>query len=162
MDLQNDPRFFQDNVLNKRLAALSGMSVVSGLMVSVCTGVLEKRKNLNFETWDGRVRCCNFLLLSLVLFLNTVATYVPMAQTYHTYRLETAGPTGFEIASSYYLNRNIVAWRHFSVFCLLNGMTFYLISYGVRLTVSFSEVATNEDDMVEPYCAYVMAWNVGL
>eukprot|EP00913_Durusdinium_trenchii_P035899 g33591.t1 len=77
-----------------------------------------------------------------------------MAQTYHTYRLETAGPTGFEIASSYYLNRNIVAWRHFSVFCLLNGMTFYLISYGVR--------ALAADDMVEPYCAYVMAWNVGL
>ena len=33
MDLQNDPRFFSGNVLNKRLSAFTTLSVVSSLMV---------------------------------------------------------------------------------------------------------------------------------
>lgn len=85
-----------------------------------------------------------FWVDEMVLFLNIIATYVAMAQTYHTYRLETAGPTGFEIATSYYLNPNITAWRHFAVKCLLNGLTLFLISTGIRVAVSFEEL-TDED-----------------
>eukprot|EP00913_Durusdinium_trenchii_P017603 g16544.t1 len=136
MDLQNDPRFFQANVLNKRLAAFSKLGVVSSLMVAT--------KQLNFVTVEGWLRCLSFALMSTVLFLNIIAVYVGIAQTYHTYRLETAGPTGFEIATSYYLNANIVAWRHFAVKCLLNGLTIFLISTGIRVSVSFEELSEEE------------------
>eukprot|EP00438_Fugacium_kawagutii_P023556 Skav200911 [mRNA] locus=scaffold1581:389059:406008:+ [translate_table: standard] len=141
MDLQNDPRFFQDNVLNKRLSAFAGLGVVSSLMVSTCSHVIAMKKDMNFVTIEGWLRVLSFFLLSMVLFLNVIAVYVGMAQTYHTYRLETAGPTGFEIATSYYLNPNIVAWRHFAVKCLLNGLTIFLISTGIRVSVSFEELS---------------------
>eukprot|EP00435_Cladocopium_sp_Y103_P009422 s345_g2.t1 len=145
MDLQNDPRFFQGNVLDKRLAAFSTLSVVSTLMITSTTHVIAMKKRMNFKSTEGCLRCLSFGLMSIVLFLNIVATYVAMAQTYHTYRLETAGPTGFEIATSYYLNPNITAWRHFAVKCLLNGLTLFLISTGIRVAVSFEELTDDED-----------------
>jgi len=138
MDLQNDPRFFQGNILNKRLSAFAQLSVVSSLMVGACSHVIAMKKDFNFVSFEGWMRVLSFLLMSVVLILNIIATYVGMAQTYHTYRLETAGPTGFEIATSYYLNPNIVAWRHIAVKCLLNGLPLYLISTGIRVSMSFN------------------------
>ncbi|CAK9008485.1 unnamed protein product [Durusdinium trenchii] len=41
MDLQNDPRFFQANVLNKRLAAFSKLGVVSSLMAGFLRALSE-------------------------------------------------------------------------------------------------------------------------
>ncbi|CAE7718862.1 Gbp1, partial [Symbiodinium pilosum] len=137
MDLQNDPRFFQGNILNKRLSAFAQLSVVSSLMVGACSHVIAMKKEFNFVTVEGWLRVISFMMMSVVLILNIIATYVGMAQTYHTYRLETAGPTGFEIATSYYLNPNIVAWRHIAVKCLLNGLPLYLISTGIRVSMSF-------------------------
>ncbi|CAK9108013.1 unnamed protein product [Durusdinium trenchii] len=156
MDLQNDPRFFQANVLNKRLAAFSKLGVVSSLMVATCTHVVSMKKQLNFVTVEGWLRCLSFALMSTVLFLNIIAVYVGIAQTYHTYRLETAGPTGFEIATSYYLNANIVAWRHFAVKCLLNGLTIFLISTGIRVSVSFEELSEEEIPKISPHAAHLM------
>lgn len=156
MDLQNDPRFFQDNVLNKRLAAFSKLGVVSSLMVATCTHVIAMKKELNFVTVEGWLRCLSFFLMSMVLFLNIIAVYVGIAQTYHTYRLETAGPTGFEIATSYYLNPNIVAWRHFAVKCLLNGLTIFLISTGIRVSVSFEELTEAEQPKMSTHAAHMM------
>lgn len=137
MDLQNDPRFFQGNILNKRLSAFAQLGVVSGLMMTAASHIIEMKKEFNFVTFEGWMRVISFLMMSLVLILNVFAVYVGMAQTYHTYRLETAGPTGFEIATSYYLNRNIVAWRHIAVKCLLNGLALYLFSTGIRCAMSF-------------------------
>jgi len=137
MDLQNDPRFFQGNVLNKRLSAFASLGVVSSLMVGACSHVIGMKKEFNFVSITGWFRVISFIMMSLVLILNIIATYVGMAQTYHTYRLETAGPTGFEIATSYYLNPNIVAWRHIAVKCLLNGLSLFLFSTGIRVSMSF-------------------------
>jgi len=82
--------------------------------------------------------------MTFVLFANIIATYVGVAQIYHTYRLETAGPTGFEMATSYYLNPNIVSLRHIAVKCMLNSLPLFLISTGVRIEINF------ERQVVEP------------
>merc|ERR1719230_2441827 len=115
MHMTNDPRFFQGSVLNKRLAAFSGLSVVSGLMVGTCSDVISMKKDMNLSTLEGNLQLLSFTIMTFVLFANIIATYVGVAQIYHTYRLETAGPTGFEMATSYYLNPNIVSWRHVAV-----------------------------------------------
>jgi len=156
MDLQNDPRFFQGNVLNKRLDAFSGLSVVSGLMVGTASGVISMRKDINFQSYEGIMQLCSFSLMTVVLFLNVLATYVGVAQIYHTYRLETAGPTGFEMATSYYLNPNIVAWRHLAVKCMLNGLPIFLISSGIRIAVNF-ERSTGESATITPLNARILS-----
>jgi len=81
--------------------------------------------------------------MTFVLFANVIATYVGVAQIYHTYRLETAGPTGFEMATSYYLNPNIVAWRHLAVKCMLNSLPLFLVSTGIRIDVNFDRQAVD-------------------
>ena len=43
---------------------------------------------------DSTCQFVAFGLLALVHFLNIIATYVGVAQPYHTVRLMTAGPTG--------------------------------------------------------------------
>jgi len=53
MHMSNDPRFFQGSVLNKRLAAFSGLSVVSGLMVGTCSDVISMKKDINLSTLEA-------------------------------------------------------------------------------------------------------------
>lgn len=148
MDVVNDPRFFQDNVINYRLAAIGGLSIVSGLLVqNAMDHVFEMNKDmtLNPTHLDGFFQLVSFLLLNMVLFMNMLATYVGVAQPYHTIRLMTAGATGFETAASYYLNKNIVAWRHLSIKGMLLSLPIYLISSGLRLVVKFDREAYYKD-----------------
>lgn len=49
----------------------------------------------------------------------------------------TAGPTGIELASMFYLTKAIVMWRHFAIKCLMNGMALFMLSSGVTLFVKF-------------------------
>merc|ERR1719230_405615 len=137
MDMSNDPRFFQGSVLNKRLAAFSSLSVVSGLMIGTCTEVISMKKDYDIMSFEGQLQLVSFSIMTFVLFSNVIATYVGVAQIYHTYRLETAGPTGFEMATSYYLNPNIVCWRHLAVKCMLNSLPLFLVSTGIRINVNF-------------------------
>lgn len=124
-------------MLNRRLAAFSSLSVVSGLMVVTSTAVISMKKDLDIWSFDGQLQFYSFSMISLVLCANVISTYVTVAQVYHVYRLETAGPTGFEMAVSYYLNPNIVSWRHIAVKCMLNSLPLFLISTGLRIAVNF-------------------------
>merc|ERR1719218_469888 len=130
MHVTNDPRFFQDSVLSKRLAAFGGLSVVSGLMVGTCSDVISMKKDINLATLEGKLQLVSFSIMTFVLFANIIATYVGVAQIYHTYRLETAGPTGFEMATSYYLNPNIVSFRHLAIKGMLHSLPLYLVATG--------------------------------
>merc|ERR1712046_34130 len=141
MEMTNDPRFFQGSVLNKRLAAFSSLSVVSGLMVGTYTAVISMKKDMDLWTFDGQLQFASFGIMTLVMFANVIATYVGVAQVYHAYRLETAGPTGFEMAASYYLNPNIVSWRHIAIKCMLHSLPLFLISTGMRIEVNFDRAA---------------------
>merc|ERR1719197_2127547 len=141
MDMSNDPRFFQGSVLNKRLTAFSSLSVVSGLMVGTSTAVISMKKDMDLLTLDGQLHFISFGIMTLVLFANVIATYVGVAQVYHSYRLETAGPTGFEMATAYYLNPNIVSWRHLAVKGMLHSLPLFLISTGLRIEINFDRAA---------------------
>jgi hypothetical protein len=143
MDVQNDPRFFQHTVLNKRLAAFSTLSVVSGLLVGTSAEVISMKKDMNFWTFTGQLQIVSFLIMTAVLWANVVATYVGVAQVYHSFRLETAGPTGFEMAASYYLNPNIISWRHLAIKSMLYSLPLFLISSGMRIEVHFERAAVD-------------------
>jgi protein-S-isoprenylcysteine O-methyltransferase Ste14 len=145
MDVVNDPRFFQDNVINYRLAAFGGLSVVSGLLVQNCMDQLfEMDKNMQVWTQhhsifhvNGILQLVAFLILIVILWMNMLATYVGVAQPYHTIRLMTAGPTGFDTAATYYLNRNIVTFRHMAIRCMLSSLPLYILQMALRLLVKF-------------------------
>lgn len=144
MDLQNDPRFFQSNVIDKRLTAFSGLGIISGIMVSTTMSELysmDKDISLLAAPVDATVEILAFTLVSGVLYGNMVATYVAVAQTYHTYRLMTAGPTGFEMASTYYLHKHILFWRHFAIKFMLTSMPVFLFSTGLRMFYKWDRAA---------------------
>merc|ERR1719345_108954 len=152
MSITNDPRFFQDNVINYRLAAFGGLSVVSGLLVQNCMDQLfDMDKNMEIFTQDHRIFHPNgilqliaFLILIMILGMNMLATYVGVAQPYHTIRLMTAGPTGFDSAASYYLNRNIVSWRHLAIKLMLQSLPLYIFQMALRLVVKFDRETAKE------------------
>lgn len=145
MDITNDPRFFNDNVLNYRLAAFSGLSLVSGLLVQNCMdqmfGMSKAMPIFNESrvifSINGSLQLLAFILLLFILFSNILAMYIGVAQPYHTLRLMTAGPTGFDAAVSYYLNRNIVSWRHLAIKSMLQSIPLYIFQMGLRLMVKF-------------------------
>merc|ERR1719498_1997695 len=85
----------------------------------------------------GVLQLVSFLVLLFILFSNTLATYIGVAQPYHTIRLMTAGPTGFDAAASYYLNRNIVSQRHVAIKLMLTSLPLYIFQMALRLVVKF-------------------------
>merc|ERR1719201_2422359 len=99
------------------------------------------KKDYDIATFEGQIQLVSFSIMSLVLFANVIATYVGVAQVYHAYRLETAGPTGFEMATSYYLNPNIVSWRHIAIKGMLHSLPLFLISTGLMIQVNFDRAA---------------------
>merc|ERR1719352_1818301 len=96
---------------------------------------------MDLWTFEGQLQITSFLIMTVVLYANVLATYVGVAQVYHSFRLETAGPTGFEMAASYYLNPNIVSWRHLAIKGMLLSMPMFLISTGMRIAVNFDRAA---------------------
>lgn len=136
MEMSNDPRFFQQSILNKRMAAFSSLGVISGLMIGFTQGSIKNMKEMDPTTVEGGLHLAGFIFTSIGLFANVVSTYVSVAQMYHTYRLETAGPTGFEMATSYYLNPNVVAWRHVAIKCMLLSLPLFLISTGIEVEIN--------------------------
>lgn len=145
MDVVNDPRFFGANVLKYRIEAFGLLSVVSGLMASNAMSQLfgmNKRMPIFDDdeieiSLNGCLQLFCFGLLVLVVFLNILAIYIGVAQPYHVFRLMTAGPTGFDAAASYYMNRNITAWRHFAIKGMLVSLSLYIFQMSLRLLVKF-------------------------
>jgi hypothetical protein len=144
MAMHNDPRFFTHNVIDKRLAAFKIAGFVSVFMVKVSVQqVFNYKKDINFNTFDpskdpdGWFQIIGFYMMCFTLFFYLTAVYTMIAQIYHTYRLMTAGPTGFEMATSYYLNKNIVFWRHFSIKLMMGGLPLLLLSTGIRMMIKF-------------------------
>jgi hypothetical protein len=143
MDVVNDPRLFSKNVLNFRLQAFHLLHIVAGLLMKNALGQLLRtdKRMILFE--DGKISingCLQLICFASIcgIFFQTVlAIYVGIAQPYHTYRLMSAGPTGFDAATSYYLNRNITAWRHYAIKGLLSCLPLYILEMGLRLSVKF-------------------------
>lgn len=144
MDMTNDPRLFGSNVLMKRLLAFSALALVSSIMVKTTQAQLLKlKKDIDLTTGDGLFQFTSFVMMNFTLFTNMLAMYVGVAQHYFTYRLMTAGPTGYEMASAYYLNPNIAFWRHAAIKGMLSSLPLFLISTSLKLLVMFDQDMPN-------------------
>jgi hypothetical protein len=158
MDVTNDPRFFTSTVMNKRLQAFKSLTLVSGLMFGTALSQCFKiKKDMNFHKWDWDNWVINiaiwefagFLLSVVVASMCLLSLYVISHQLFYTIRLTTAGPTGFEQATMFYLTRVIVVWRHLAVACLFNGLTLFIVLVGIQFFVTFYKDAKGKTD--EPH-----------
>eukprot|EP00929_Paragymnodinium_shiwhaense_P016203 TRINITY_DN124409_c0_g1_i1.p1 TRINITY_DN124409_c0_g1~~TRINITY_DN124409_c0_g1_i1.p1 ORF type:complete len:268 (+),score=57.94 TRINITY_DN124409_c0_g1_i1:168-971(+) len=152
MELNNDPRFFSGNIIDKRLKAFHKLSIVSGLMLGTSMdNCFELKKNMDFTLvypYIGYMQFFGFLCQMTVTFLCMISLYTIAHQLFYTYRLMTSGPTGFEAASMFYLNHTMTMWRHFSIKCLFNGLGLFIFSSGVQLFVKFYKDALNTHEHV--------------
>merc|ERR1740130_832340 len=149
--------------MDKRLAAFKSLTIVSSLMFGTSLGQCFKlKKNMDFTRWDKYVgsiaiwQAVGFIVSVVVAFMCLLSLYVIAHQLFFTYRLMTAGPTGFEQASMFYLTRGITIWRHLAIKCLFNGLWAFLVLVGVQLFVTFYKDA--DDAMSGPH----MVWAINL
>lgn len=155
MDITNDPRFFTDNVINYRLAAFNGLGVVSGFMIGNAMGqVMDMNKQLDLWhgkhpefDWNGCLLLVSFLINTYIFLAMVSATFIGVLQPYHTYKLMTAGPRGFETCAAYYLSSDIVWYRHAVIRAMLYSLPAYLIQMGLRMTVKFDVDVRAGDDL---------------
>lgn len=140
MDLHNDPRFFASNVIEKRLAAFSGLSVIASLTTGTalkqCFSVM---KDVDQDSVLGVIQMIGVFTMGVILFMSLASTLVFVYQAFFTHRLITAGPNGFELASNFYLHDDVVKWRHFAVRCLGIGLPMLLLSTGCSLYVKLCQ-----------------------
>lgn len=148
MDLDNDPRFFSDTVIDKRITAFAALSIVSGIMsgasVDQCFDSNKEFRLFDDSNWYnisifGCMQLAAYAIMCLVLALNVFSTLVFGAQFYFTIRLLTAGPTGVESAKAFYLDPIMVRWRHISAQGLIKGMPLFLLAVGCMLCVKIKK-----------------------
>jgi hypothetical protein len=145
IELDNDPRFFNDNVLDKRLAAFTALSIVSSIMVgAACDNFVPfEEDSIKFDTdrhmFRSIVALVGFSMMCIVFVLNVIATMVFGVQFYYVYRLMTSGQLGFDSAKSFYLNPRMMKWRKVSVMGLTMGMPLFVMSVGCMLVVKMDQ-----------------------
>jgi hypothetical protein len=150
MDMVNDPRFVQPTVLDKRLYAFTSQvgfvgGLTSGASLSQC---FKLKKHLEFgyctptplfKVAQSLVQLISFFGMSTTLCLSLYSTLVSVNQSYFGNRLMTAGTNGFELARSFYMDRDLVQMRHRSVKFLARALILLLLSSGGMLYVKFAE-----------------------
>lgn len=144
MDLTNDPRFFRHTTLDKRLKAFHSLSLVSGIMVGTSfMQCVTMPKAMNLALRVGWAQLAAFWCFSIAVFNNVYCLFILVQQLFFTYRLLTAGPTGFEIAASFYLNRNIIQHRHLAVKALIYSLPIFVLGAALRMSTLFYLDAAN-------------------
>jgi len=141
MELENDPRYTSSNAIEKRLAAFSGLAIVAAVIAGLTLemylhGITEGIQPMSFA---GVVEIIGYLAMSSILFMSLTAALVFIYQAYFTQRLMTAGPTGFDLASGFYLDSVAVRWRHFAVRCLVMAFPMLLFAMGCMLYATLSQ-----------------------
>jgi len=149
MEITNDPRFFSGNVIDKRLTAFGSVGLISSFIMGVTFDELNSiDKNIAFPPWrrgfDDVVQIFAYLVLTYALFCSMISTLTTVAQTYYTYRLMTAGPTGFEMATKFYLDGYITWWRHYAIKNVLVSLPVLIIGHGGRMIRKFDRVENEE------------------
>lgn len=144
MDVQNDPRFFATNIMDKRLGAFKSLTLVSSLMFGTSMGMCFKvKKSMDFSKWEPFVgyiaywELAGFLISFVVAAMCLISLYVISHQLFFCYRLKTSGVMGYEQATIFYLTRVIVVWRHVAMFCLFNGLWLFVLLIGIQFFISF-------------------------
>lgn len=140
-ELANDPRFFTENVLDKRLAAFEAIGIVTEIMASeAAKQCFELSKDF---AWTGSLLPFNilqivgFLIMVAVMFMDLVAVSTLSLQLFFTIRLMTAGPTGFDKAARFYMDRRMWLWRERAIFGVKWSIVGFFMSSGMMLCVKF-------------------------
>jgi len=140
-ELTNDPRFFTENVIDKRLAAFEALAIVTELMsgeaVKQCFELSKDFKFVGNLFHVAVLQLIGFLLMCSVMFASTVATAVLSLQLFFTIRLMTAGPTGFDKAARFYTDKRMWIWRERAIFGVKYSIVFFMLSTGFMLYVKF-------------------------
>lgn len=102
-------------------------------------------KTISLDTAGGWFQYSAYLLMTGTFFMNVLAVYVGVVQPYHVYRLSSAGPTGFEMASTYYMNPNMIFWRRAAIKSMFTGLPIFLVASGLRLMVKFTRDQPDAD-----------------
>merc|ERR1712039_778614 len=135
------PRFFQNNVLGQRLMAFKTIAVVAVLIVNLSIKeilIMQKAVRLSFG-WAAVSDYIGLCVQLAVLVLDIFAVLVLIQQMFHTYRLLTSGPTGFELAKMYYMSPNIVGLRHLAVKSFLVSVPLFVISTACMIWMQMKE-----------------------
>jgi len=140
-ELTNDPRFFTENVLDKRLAAFEAIGIVTEIMASeAAKQCFELSKDF---AWTGPLllfsilQIVGFLIMVAVMFMDLVAVSTLSLQLFFTIRLMTAGPTGFDKAARFYMDRRMWLWRERAIFGVKWSIVGFFLSSGMMLCVKF-------------------------
>jgi len=138
MDISNDPRFFTDSVIDKRLVAFGSLAVVSTLLLENAADIgFEMRKRMSLHSVESTFQLLGFMIMMSVLLVNVVSVYVGVAQPYHSLRLATSGPAGFEASVNYYLHKDIIVYRHVAVKFMLLSIPWFVLANGLRMVPKF-------------------------
>jgi hypothetical protein len=148
-ELTNDPRFFTENVIDKRLAAFEALAIVTELMsaeaVKQCFELSKDFKFVGNMFHVAVLQLVGFLLMCSVMFASTVATAVLSLQLFFTIRLMTAGPTGFDKAARFYTDKRMWIWRERAIFGVKYSLVFFILSTGCMLYVKFYTEGVGEE-----------------
>jgi len=156
MNIANDPRFFAGNVMDKRLSAFKVLTIVNSVMFGTAlsqTFALKKDMDFtHFEPLVGNVavwQLVSFFLCAAISVMCLISLYIIAHQLFYSYRLMTAGPSGFDQAAIFYLTRSITMWRHLAIKFLFRGLLMFLLVLSVQLLVKFYKDADKVKDKVE-------------
>lgn len=133
LNVINDPRIAQTNVISARLTYFSTISVAAALIATLAFTAISIVQPANDASDEGKVNFsyCNFIALtgmSVALVANMFTVVVLTHQMYIVGRMLTAGPLGFEMGKSLYLNKNITTLRHVAVQSFFRSIPLFLIS----------------------------------
>merc|ERR1719162_430539 len=87
----------------------------------------------NIAVWQ----IVSFVIAVAIAIMCLLSLYIVAHQLFYTFRLMTAGPSGFDQAAIYYLTRSITMWRHLAIKFLFNGLLFFMILVSIQLLVKF-------------------------
>jgi hypothetical protein len=153
MDVGNDPRFFHKSVMDKRVAAFKVLTVVSTLMfIPALKQCFSLKKDMNFAKSHDYVgvigiwQIISFFSCMAIAIMCLLSLYIMAHQLFYTYRLMTAGPSGFDQSAIFYLTRTITMWRHIAIKMLFFGLLLFLWTVGLQLFVRFYKDAYKEMD----------------
>merc|ERR1712110_485641 len=99
---------------------------------------------MDFSRPRGWIQLTGFIVQSSILCMDLTSTMVLIHQLLFVFRLLTSGPTGFENAASFYLHKDMIFWRHYSVKVLGLSLALFLVSAGFMLFVLFDEAGYPE------------------
>jgi len=148
-EMVNDPRFYTENVIDKRLAAFEAVAIVMEIMASEAIKQCYELP-MEFELigpyWHVAVfQAIGFALMISVLYMATVATAVLSLQLFFSIRLMTAGPTGFDKSAGFYTDKRMWQYRENAIFGVKWGVVCFFLSTGFMLYVKIWEAGASEE-----------------